>query len=156
MDGEECIFGVNSINISLTGDEGVCEYEGSTIYTVLKLEDYKEHLKNLREFEKDPNKVREDYKKSHIEKYGRSPFYNYDSEQRWSPTYYSEEELIERIEKAENFLNNPKSKKMLADFQEIRDFINSINDLMMKELFGDHVKIILSVDGVEIEEYEHD
>ncbi len=41
-------------------------------------------------------------------------------------------------------------------YHAVSKFVDAIDSDTMKEMFGDHVKVIATRDGVTIEEYEHD
>lgn len=46
--------------------------------------------------------------------------------------------------------------KLIDDFTEISSVLSSIPDDVIYEMFGDHVKIVITREGVEVEEYSHD
>ena len=40
--------------------------------------------------------------------------------------------------------------------KEIRTFLSQFDDELLKNLFGDHVQIIVSKEGISVEEYDHE
>jgi hypothetical protein len=42
------------------------------------------------------------------------------------------------------------------DFSEIRKLFSRIPDDIILQLFGDHIKVVITLDGVEVREYDHD
>lgn len=69
----------------------------------------------------------------------------------YPPDLYSVEELLRMRERAEQI-----DESFHADTEAIISFIQSIDDDVMKELFGDHVRIIITAEDTIIEEYYHD
>jgi hypothetical protein len=60
----------------------------------------------------------------------------------------------ENWKKVKNNDYNPYYKEIVGT---VKEFLNQFDDDDMKDLFGDHVKIHITVDGVEVEDYEdHD
>jgi trehalose-6-phosphatase len=49
--------------------------------------------------------------------------------------------------------NYPNLKK---DYKEIQSMISGIDEDLMRAMFGDHSKVVVSTNGIEVEEYEHD
>jgi hypothetical protein len=47
-------------------------------------------------------------------------------------------------------------KVQLNMVKDITDVLTSMDDDTLQEVFGDHVKVVVTRDGIEIEEYEHD
>ena len=47
-------------------------------------------------------------------------------------------------------------KVKLNMVKDITDVLTSMDDDTLQEVFGDHVKVVVTRDGIEIEEYEHD
>ena len=54
--------------------------------------------------------------------------------------------------------DSDEDKKGIPDgaFKSVRKLIESIDEPAMKEMFGDHCKVIVTREGVTVEEYSHD
>lgn len=98
-----------------------------------------------------------------------SSFEDYEEENRLfgSPKYamkkYLEGEQVyqEWITRYPEDALNPDTKeedlKLYKIAQEFESILNSIDDEFFKDLFGDHVEVIVNESGaIEVEEYEHD
>jgi len=70
---------------------------------------------------------------------------------KYPPDQCSVEELLRMRERAEQI-----DESFHVDTKAILSFIQSIDDNVMKELFGDHVRIIVTAEDTIIEEYYHD
>lgn len=170
-DGEACEFSVNDPCIALKkqdeDEDYDYSYDGEFIYDQDDLESLHKKLQEHLEWKADPiafATIRlNDYKKS----YGRDPWrnsygYSYMSDdaardkwlREYKPHYTSEEDIRSEIAIAEKIIAQaPDLKK---DFKEISRFIMSLDDDLMEGLYGDHVKVIVTADGVEVEEHDHD
>jgi hypothetical protein len=166
-DGEACEFGVNDVFILLKSDDEACEYEGSTISDKEDIRDLKKTIAEIEAWEKDPMAAARKHQSEYIKKYNRDPFapdrYSYGSNrgktsdelmQEWKPHYATKQDYIERLEFAEKIVSSyPDLKK---DFKDIKSMIASIDENLMRAMFGDHAKVIVSHNGIEVEEYDHD
>jgi hypothetical protein len=165
-DGEECVFSVNDTFILLKGDEDACEYEGSSLYDEESISDLKEHIAKWEAWEKDPMAEARKHKEFYIKRYNRNPFdpkreyrgYATKTEEdlmrEWKPHYVSKDSCQEQLRTAELIVS--KYPNLQKDFNEIKSMINGLDEDLMKAMFGDHVKVIVSADGIEVEEYDHD
>lgn len=167
-DGEACEFGVNDVFILLKNDEEACEYEGSSLYDKESINTLKEQIVKWEAWEKDPMGEARKHKEFYIKRYNRNPFdprssYNYnryetkteeDLMREWKPHYGTKEDCQEQLQTAEMIVS--KYPNLQADFKEIKSMIGGLDEDLMKAMFGDHVKVIVSTNGIEIEEYEHD
>ena len=166
-DGEACEFGVNDVYILLKNDEDACDYEGSTISDKEDIRDLKKTIAEIEAWEKDPMAAARKHQSEYIKKYGRDPFapdrYSYGNNRgktsdelmrEWKPHYATKQDYIERLELAEKIASSyPDLKK---DFKDIKSMIASIDENLMRAMFGDHAKVIVSHTGIEVEEYDHD
>jgi hypothetical protein len=50
----------------------------------------------------------------------------------------------------------PNRDRIVEDFENLASFLKRIDDDVFKETFGDHVRVVLTKDGVQTEEYSHD
>lgn len=168
-DGEACEFSVHEAFLTLKQDVEDEDFEddgeGSTLYSKEHLNGAKKDLKKMMDWEKDPIAAAKQHQVDYMKRYNRDPFntndyYNrgkteLELMQQWKPTYYKSVDAVkEEINKIETFLKDyPKLKE---DFDTVANMINSIDDDLMKAMFGDHVKVIVTKDEIETEEYSHD
>lgn len=169
-DGEACEFGVNDVFILLKDDEEACEYEGSSLYDKDSINTLKEQIAKWEAWEKDPMGEAQKHKEFYIKRYNRNPFdpkssYSYSYNKReykteedlmreWKPHYVSKESCKEQLQTAELIVS--KYPNLQKDFKEIKSMIGGLDEDLMRAMFGDHAKVIVSKDGIEVEEYEHD
>lgn len=166
-DGEACEFGVNDVYILLKNDEDACDYEGSTISDKEDIRDLKKTIAEIEAWEKDPIAAARRHQSEYIKKYNRDPFAperswygnnrgktSEELMREWKPHYATKQDYIERLALAEKIVSSyPDLKK---DFKDIKSMIASIDENLMRAMFGDHAKVIVSHKGIEIEEYDHD
>jgi len=165
-DGEACEFGVNDVFILLKDDEEACEYEGSSLYDQDSIKSLKEQIAVWEAWEKDPMAEARKHQSEYIKTYNRNPFdpkrsYNrYETKteedlmREWKPHYVSKESCKEQLHTAELIVS--KYPKLQKDFKEIKSMISGLDEDLMRAMFGDHVKVIVAKDGIEVEDYEHD
>jgi len=163
-DGESCEFGVYDIFLTLKSDaeDEDDDGEGSSIYDNYDLERLKKKIAEIEAWKKDPRGEAIKYREEYIKKYDRNPFDSYynrnkTEEQRiaeWKPFYGSEEYHFKELEKAIYFIETYPDLK--SDFKYIKDMISGIDENLMKAMFDDHVKVVVTANGIETEEYEHD
>ena len=67
---------------------------------------------------------------------------------------HSLESLVKRIDEEDSLY--PNKKQSLENFAAIKKFIEGIDESAIQDMFGDHVKVIVTKDGVDVQEYEHD
>lgn len=49
----------------------------------------------------------------------------------------------------------PEEQAFVTDCKELSSLVHGLDD-MMKDIFGDHAKVVAKPDGFDVEEYEHD
>lgn len=166
-DGEACTFSVNQVFLKMKDDEEVDDYEGSELLDESDLARAKENYRLVEEWLKDKLGAAKKHQTEYMKKWGRNPFepdrsyaYNPKTEEQkianWKPVYGLDnlEDAQAEIDKIENFIQMYPTLKQ--DFDKVSNFISSIDEDLMETMFGDHVKVIVSVDGIETEEYGHD
>lgn len=167
-DGEACEFGVHDVWITLKSDAEDDDYEddgeGSTVYSQDDIKDLKEKIAVWEDFNKDPIAAAKKYQSERIKKYNRDPFAGvYDiwnrktPEQKmaeWKPDYVSLETRRRQLADAENIVANYPDLK--EDYKRVAQMVSGIEDDLMEAMFGDHVKVIVTKDGIETEDYDHD
>ena len=166
-DGEACEFGVNDVFILLKDDEEACDYEGSSISDKEDIANLKKTIAEIEAWEKDPMTAARKHQSDYIKKYNRDPFaqdrYSYGNNRgksseelmrEWKPHYGTKENYLEQLAFAENLVSKyPDLKKDLGD---VKSMVSNIDENLMRAMFGDHAKVIVSKAGIEIEEYDHD
>lgn len=166
-DGEACEFGVNDVFILLKDDEEACDYEGSSISDKKDISDLKQKIADIEAWEKDPMTAARKHQSDYIKKYNRDPFaqdrYSYGNNRgksseelmrEWKPHYGTKENYLEQLAFAENLVSKyPDLKKDLGD---VKSMVSNIDENLMRAMFGDHAKVIVSKTGIEVEEYDHD
>ncbi|MFA7407704.1 MAG: hypothetical protein WCY93_07820 [Anaerolineaceae bacterium] len=161
-DGEECIFSVNDIYIALTEDD-LGEHEGSEICNTEDLKNLQRGLEEARVYFADPYAAAVKYREEWISKYKRDPFdtgYRWSNKtpeenmRNWNPYYQTLAEMEDNVAVVEEFVKN--YPNLADDFRELVKIVSSIEDGLMNDMFGDHVKVIVTKSGIETEEYDHD
>jgi hypothetical protein len=165
-DGEACEFSVNDVHILLKNDEDACDYEGSDLYDKDSINTLKEHITKWEAWEKDPMGEAQKHKEAYIKRYNQNPFdpkrsYNrYETKTEedlmceWKPHYVSKIDCQEQLRTAEMIVS--KYPNLQKDFNEIKSMIGGLDEDLMRAMFGDHVKVVVATDGIEVEEYYHD
>jgi hypothetical protein len=154
MDGDECVFSVNDVYVKLVDDEEAEEDEGSDIpdpaYRVRILEHLRDAQADDALFAKDPV--------AHNAKNNRWKSPNYTYKLR---TPYHEKQLAEHDARVEALGGVEKARKLYEARKGMENTIAYINEEFMKMMFGDHVRVEVSLDKhgnvlYDIEEYDHD
>lgn len=165
-DGEACEFSVHDVWILLKDDENACDYEGSSIYDKSLVEDLQKRVSVIEEWEKDPMAFARKFRAEQIKKRGYDPFREdrniygqtktpEEQMAEWKPFYGAEKkDVIAELERAKYLAEAFPNLK--EDYRKISTMIGSIDENLMKGIFGDHVKVIVSKEGIQVEEYEHD
>jgi hypothetical protein len=163
-DGEACEFSVSDVYLTLESDAESEDGEGSVIYDEDDILNIKKRIETWEDFKENPHTAALKYQKDYIKKYNRDPFdYSYRSWQQktvqqaiaeWKPDYVSEEELRQNLVTAETLVANHRSLKV--EFNAVKKLISSIDEDVMKVMFGDHVKIIVTKYAIQIENYDHE
>ena len=147
-DGEECMFGVNEICWLLKSDLDDWDddfYDGSSIVTAENVKSAEKDLEEVRKYLQDPEKWRVEKYGAHAQSYHR-------------PYPDTENKALRMLEKARTKYEQFKDRGDVISQQvnQTVQFIAGIDDDIMKQLFGDHVSIKITREGMEIDEYEHD
>ena len=128
-DGDECTFGAYTESVYINDD--------SDAYYPGELESFLDEINNK---EKTIKKLRKEIEDSTNDKF----------ESSWIKEY--NERKIQRIESA----NPEEIKKQAKMIKVIVDFLQLIDSDTLRDMFGDHVMVTVSRDGIETTEYEHD
>lgn len=169
-DGEACEFSVHDLFIRLKNDDNACDYEGSIISDADDITSLKNKIADIEAWEKDPIAAARRHQSDYMKRYNRNPFdtsrayrstFSYGNGKteeelmrEWKPHYGTKADYQAQLETAERIVKNyPDLKK---DFDDLRSMINGLDENLMEAMFGDHVKVIVSAEGIEVEEYNHD
>ena len=61
----------------------------------------------------------------------------------------------ERIKKLNN-INLEQIQKRLKFLEDISSLLDNIDEDTLERMFGDHAKVVVTKDGIEVEHYDHD
>lgn len=169
-DGEACEFGVHDVWLTLQSDIDNEDYdddgEGSTVYDEDNIKNLKERISNWEAYNKDPMAAARAYQSDYIKRYNRDPFkadgYRVYGEVKtaeqkmteWKPDYKSLEYLRSELATAEDIVTNYPDLK--ADYKRMANMVTGIDENLMEAMFGNHVKVIVTKDSIEVEDYDHD
>lgn len=162
-DGEACEFRVGDVFITLHGDDNVYEDEGSVLPTAEDVTQLERSIELTKLWQQHPSVAIERYRQFSKQHYGYDPFekrgyYSLYNESNavslWNYNEESVEALEQRLQLYKNILNN--HPDLYTDFKILADTIASIDEDIMKTIFGEHVKIIVSESSTHIEEYQHE
>ena len=160
-DGESCEFSVGDVYLVLKDDEDACEYEGSTLTDKDDIGNLKKTIAEIERWEKDPMAAAEKHRSEYIKKYSRDPFApssysgsTLDQMKKWKPHYGTKEDHVRQLATAEEF--GKLYPNLKSDFKEIQSMVSGIDEDLMEAMFGDHVKVVVSASGIEIDEHQHD
>jgi len=128
-DGDECTFGAYTDSVYINGDT-------ESVYPC-ELETLLDHANNK---EKTIKKLLKEIEDSKNDKY----------ESSWRKEY--NEAKIKEIEEADPDEIKDQAKMV----RDIVDFLQLIDSDTLRDMFGDHVMVTVSRDGIETTEYEHD
>lgn len=158
-DGETCEFSVHEKYFVLADDEDPDDYEGSVIYTSKDLASAEKALKEAEEYNANPAVWVEKYKQEYRKTYGRDyHVYNrYDSEPK--PYPYKIDEAQEHVDEIKTFMEKYPAEvtdRIESSFKILSKALNLIDEDIMQAIYGDHVKVVITRNGTEIDEYQHD
>lgn len=129
-DGDPCNFYANTDYLYIDDEEEETDFHNTEI-----------DVKELKQKEKTIKKLTAEIEK--LKKQGKN-------ENDWEITHKQN-----RIKKL-NELNLQDVEKRLRFIEDIDDLLKSINQDVLENMFGDHVKVIVTADGAKTEHYEHD
>ena len=158
-DGDTCYFSVHEPAIILRGDENYDDYEGSILYSEENLERAREDLEDVIEYNKDQEAWKDKFIEEIREKYGVAVARGYANRRQWlSPTYKNVEGAKLEIAYIENYFNKYGDRVSVIEEarSQLTTLITSIDESVMESIYGDHVRVTVSLEGTEIEEYSHD
>lgn len=151
-DGEACEFSVNEAYFILEGDEDADDYEGTHIPGQWDIEYYTNKYASAKYYE-------ENGEAAWVYKYVSNPG-------RWSPKKpdMTSEEAMKKINRLKEQRKTWEEKGLSAfenDFEEFAKVVYNIPEEIMKNTFGDHVKVRIYRDDdglvkTEVDEYDHD
>jgi hypothetical protein len=163
-DGEACEFSVHDVFVRLKDDEDACDYEGSNVSDEDDIVELKQRIADIEAWEKDPMAAARKHQSEYIKKYDRDPFSssghyrdNKTPEEKmaeWKPHYGTKQSYLDQLEMAEKIVAN--YPNLNNDYIGVANMVAGIDQNLMKAMFGDHAKVIVSAKGIEVEEYDHD
>lgn len=154
-DGESCIFTVHEVEFKLHADYD--DYfdtgEGSYLYSYNDYVRAKDALQEVTEYVNDNAAWRAKAEIDYRKLYNRALPAHY---RPYPSTIEEAEEEVKRIELQRNLLSQEAADRILNSVNEFSAFLQLIPDNILQTAFGDHVKVIISREGVTVEEYIHD
>lgn len=156
-DGEACEFEVNDICYKLWDDEEWENdyYDSSTLYGESDLERARADYQEAAKFEDDPEAWREEYVRKYRQKWNREPW-NYGSIRPYPSTRKEAQAKIDLIEASLAKYDVATVDRIKKSFRAFEDAMRKIPDDIMESVYGDHVCVVISRTGTEIDEFDHD
>ena len=169
-DGEECYFSVNEVYYYLEGQEpGDFSYAEEAGFNAFSFKDEGDLLQaieelnavingpDLTEAQVDASRHRWDISESKYVGYRGANSSSYQ-------TTFSREKAKRRFAELEEQLEETRKmapifarrEEIEANIEAITSLISSIDNDAMEDMFGNHVKVTVTKNGVEVDEYEHD
>lgn len=168
-DGEPCRFSVGDLYLLLWEDAENADIsfdgEGSVLYDTDSIQNLERRIAKWKSYLANPREAALQYQRKHIERANYDPFapdrpgryMGRTAEQKiadWRPDYVSLNDLEQELEQAHKFVSQYPG--LSADFDELATMFASIDDELMEDMFGDHVLVTVTRDGIETEHYSHD
>jgi len=172
-DGESCEFSVHDINFVLTADlnedgewdEGF--YEGSILYGQKDIDSRKKDLEDAILYTADPDGWRKaKYGMKYVDAKEREDRGEFDNARSWNKPYVltaepypsNPVEAQRELDKVTSFVAElgDRASVLNAHVNGVIGFIEKIDEDVMQSLFGDHVSVVITREGMEIDEYDHD
>jgi hypothetical protein len=154
-DGESCTFSVHEVEFKLRADYD--DYfdtgEGSYLYSYNDYVRAKDALQEVTEYINNNAAWRAKAEVDYRRLYKRALPVHYAPYPR---TIEEAEEEVKRIELQRNLISQEDADRILNSVDEFSAFLQLIPDSILQIAFGDHVKVIISREGVTVEEYTHD
>ena len=128
----------------------------STLSTLSDIKSIKENINKLRKEAKE--KVESIFKTAALELFVKHPVLKSISWTQYTPyfndgdpCYFSSRHAYATIK----FVTSDESEQLKAG-KQVNKFLDNFDDDDMETLFGDGVKVIITKDGIEVEDYDHD
>lgn len=157
-DGEACEFSVHEMEYEIDHDDS------ASIFSEREVASLKESIAEMEAFEADPEAARQKYERQYEKRFNRSPWGQYgigrnsrtaDEERlRWRPTHRSLDTLRASLEAA--IEQKEKYPHLADDYQQLRTLISSVDEDVMKAVFGADCRVVATPEGLVSEEYDHD
>lgn len=178
-DGEECVFRVNEIYYSLDRNfdsKSFGDAESKASEWDLVDDDEDENYYDEAEYDgeqffertaKDVEAEIQRYENLLTEdnpKFRSDVMYAFKYDFRKSYYTYSKDSCLKRITELKSNLDKikkeyeqfPNRDEIIEAIRQVRNFIENIDRNLMKDIFGDHVKVILTKNGSRTVDYDHD
>lgn len=155
-DGDECIYSVHELEVQFVGPEEDYEEEQPGFYGP-SAEDFIAFrvdgtvTENMRGHTDYYTKPRPRYSYS---------YWSYDNETKYdAPLYDSVEAYLNYAYPAQMQMSYAQLKQMeeaRTDFERLSSSLESMDEDFIRGMFGDHVRVVITREGIETEEYSHD
>ncbi len=151
-DGEPCTFSVHDIYYVLVGESENEDCEGSYLYTQEDYDTSLANLKQVRQYCSDPTGWFDAYKAKHkLPDTAKLEWYR-----PWPYTVERAQEEVGRIELQREAYTVEDAERINKAFQAFYECMALIPEEIMQAIYGDHSRVVISRNGTEIEEYNHD
>lgn len=151
-DGEACEFSVHDFCFHL--DDDFEKYESSILYTEDDLKKARERLEDSMSYERDPVAWVDNYLRDYRFKYGRDYPYNRNNIKPYLSVSSAQEEIEEIEENISKY--GHVADHIKKQFKEFTSVMNKIPEDIMKTVYGDHVFVVITREGTQIEDCDHD
>ena len=152
-DGEPCSFSRHDIYYVLTGDvEAEVDGEGSYLYTKQDYDTALASLEEVRKYVADPTAWFEEYKAKHKLPYNAKQEWH----RPWPYTIEAAQEKVAEIEMQRAIYSAEDADRINNAFQAFYECMALIPDDIMLAVYDDHVRVKISRNGTEVDEYRHD
>lgn len=146
-DGEPCTFCVADIEYQLEGED--CDGEGSYLYNQSDLESALRSLENVKAYVADPNAWIEAYKQE-------NPYCTYRFIRPYPSTVEEAQADVDRISNQLNRFSDEDRQRINTAFKDFYSVVQAIPEDILQQVFGDHVKVSITKQGLDVDHYDHD
>jgi hypothetical protein len=157
-DGSPCTFSVGDCYFVLQEDVDSDDiyYEGSWLYSYEDYENQKQLLKEVQDYTADPVAWRALYRKNFFERTGKECTY---TDKQIYPYPLDTQYILNHI----NEIEQQRARYSEADvlrintaFSAFFDALALIPDEIMQTIYGNHVRVKITKNGAEVDDYDHD
>ena len=145
-DGDTCEFYSHEPNVVLYSDDAEEKYDEGSVYCN-DIAEYESALAKWAEFNADP----EAYKDKIQAEYNGNYFSKWTKREHYVPYFISEQDLLAKVAEYNTY-----PQGFVEDTDALLNMIFAIDDSIKEQLFGDHMTVRITANGIETEEYNHD
>ena len=146
-DGETCEFSTGEPLVVLYSDTTEEKYDEGSVFCS-DIDTYKVSLALWAEFNADPEAYKD---KINANAGGRYFDGRWTTRENYKPYFESEQSLLDKVAQYNSY-----PEGLVEDTNALLDIIYRIDDSIKEELFGNHVTVRITANGIETEEYLHE